>query len=121
MAATMIETKADLILVSFTERRLLDTRIVRQTGRELQAAVSPSLPRNLLISFRGVSHLSTSMINELITLNKTCNAAGVTLKFCDVPPQIMEVFNLLNLHELIEIQATEDAAVKSFGNKRFLG
>ena len=55
MTATMIETKADIIVVSFTEGRLLDTRIVRQTGKELQAAVSPSLHKKLLLSFRGVS------------------------------------------------------------------
>ena len=117
----MIQTKADLILVSFTEGRLLDTRIVRQTGRELQAAVSPSLHKKVLLSFRGVSYLASTMISELIMLNKTCNAAGVTLKFCDVSPQIMEVFKIVKLHKIIEIQATEDAAVKSFGKKRFLG
>jgi anti-sigma B factor antagonist len=121
MAATMIETKDEITLITFTERRLLELRLVRQIGQELRAAVSQSPNQKLLLSFRGVTYLTTMMISELVLLNKACHAAGVELRLCDVPPQIMEVFRIVKLHKLIKIKANEEAAIKSFGKQRFVG
>jgi anti-sigma B factor antagonist len=120
MKRTTITTKSEIIVVYFTDGRVRDIPVVKQVGKELREAVPQAVHKKLLLSFRNVTYLPSIMISELIALKKACDAAKVELKFCDIRPNILEVFNITKLHKLIDIQTTEDRALKRFGKKRFL-
>ncbi len=121
MSATTKENNADILVVGFMDSKILDSQRIEQVGRELQEAVPEAIHKKLLLNFRGVSFMSSAMITKLVVLNKSCTAQGVALKFCEVSPNVMEVFKITKLNKLFDIQATEEKAISSFDKKGWFG
>ena len=118
MSATTVEvTPEQVVVVSFNDGKILDSQRIEQVGRELQEAVPQAVHKKMLLNFRGVSFMSSAMITKLVMLNKTCKAQGVTLKFCEVSPNVMEVFKITKLNKLFDLQPTEEKALASFDKK----
>jgi anti-sigma B factor antagonist len=110
-----------VLVVGFTDSKILDTQRIEQVGKELLDSVSLAVQKKMLLNFRGVSFMSSAMITKLVTLNKTCKAKGVALKFCEVSPNVMEVFKITKLNRLFDIQDNEEKAIGSFEKKGWLG
>lgn len=121
MAATTQEVKEEVVVVYFSDGKILDSQRIEQVGTELQAAVPQAIHKKLLLNFRGVSFMSSAMISKLVMLNKTCKGAGVQMKFCEVSPNVMEVFKITKLNKVFDIQPTEEKALASFGKKGWFG
>ncbi len=66
------------------------------------------LPQRLLLNFEGVSFMSTDMIRKLVLLNKTIKMHGGKLMFCNVSPNVVEVFKITKLNKLFDIVSDED-------------
>jgi anti-sigma B factor antagonist len=75
----------------------------------------------MLLNFQGVQFMSSAMIGKLVLLNKKSKAAGLTLKFCAISPNVLEVFKITRLNKVFDIQADEDKALKAFGSKGWFG
>lgn len=121
MSATTVETKEEVIVVYFADGKILDSQRIEQVGKELQDAVPQALHKKLLLNFRGVSFMSSAMISKLVTLNKKCKGDSVELKFCEVSPNVMEVFKITKLHKVFDIKDSEEKAISSFGKKGWFG
>ncbi|MEO1617876.1 MAG: STAS domain-containing protein [Planctomycetota bacterium] len=121
MSATTTEQNGEVLVVGFMDSKILDSQRIEQVGRELQDAVPQATSQKLLLNFRGVSFMSSAMITKLVMLNKGCKAQGVTLKFCEVSPNVLEVFKITRLNKLFDIQSTEDKAIASFDKKGWFG
>ena len=117
MAAITTETNGEVLIVGFTDSKILDSQRIEQVGRELQEVVPQAIHKKLLLNFRGVSFMSSAMITKLVMLNKSCKTQTVTLKFCEVSPNVLEVFKITKLNKLFDIQAEEDKAIASFDKK----
>ncbi|MCD0461628.1 STAS domain-containing protein [Roseiconus lacunae] len=117
MSATTTENNGEVLVVGFMDSKILDSQRIEQVGRELQEAVPQAINKKLLLNFRGVSFMSSAMITKLVMLNKTCKAQSVNLKFCEVSPNVLEVFKITNLNKLFDIQASEEKAISSFEKK----
>ena len=46
----------------------------------------------LVVSFRGVEHISSALIGKLVLVNKKAKSSGVVLRLCDMSPAVAEVF-----------------------------
>lgn len=121
MAATTTENNGEVLVVGFMDSKILDSQRIEQVGRELQEAVPQAANKKLLLNFRGVSFMSSAMITKLVMLNKGCKSQGVTLKFCEVSPNVLEVFKITRLNKLFDIHATEEKAIASFDKKGWFG
>ena len=121
MAATTVQTKEEVVVVYFSDGKILDSQRIEQVGKELQDAVPQAIHKKLLLNFRGVSFMSSAMISKLVMLNKACKSGEVELRFCEVSPNVMEVFKITKLHKVFDIKTTEDQAVASFGKKGWFG
>lgn len=121
MAAITTHTVEEVLLVGFTDSKILDSQRIEQVGKELQDCVPQAIHKKLLLNFRGVSFMSSAMITKLVMLNKTCKAQGVALKFCEVSPNVMEVFKITKLNKLFDIQEGEEKAMASFDKKGWFG
>jgi anti-sigma B factor antagonist len=121
MAAITTQNSGEVLVVGFTDSKILDSQRIEQVGKELQESVSHALQNKMLLNFRGVSFMSSAMITKLVMLNKTCKAKGVTLKFCEVSPNVMEVFKITRLNKLFDIQEGEEKAIASFDKKSWFG
>ena len=89
MPAITTEHNGDILVVGFTDSKILDNQRIEQVGKELQEVVSQAESKRLLLNFRGVSFMSSAMITKLVMLNKSCKKAEVALKFCEVSPNVM--------------------------------
>ena len=121
MAAITIQTSGEILVVGFTDSKILDSQRIEQVGKELQEATPQAIHKKLLLNFRGVSFMSSAMITKLVMLNKGCKAQGVALKFCEVSPNVMEVFKITKLNKLFDIQDGEEKAIASFDKKGWFG
>jgi anti-sigma B factor antagonist len=114
MAAITIEMKEEVLVVGFTDGKILDSQRIEQVGKELQGAIAQALHKKMLVNFRGVSFMSSAMITKLVMLQKSTKGLSVTLKFCEVSPNVMEVFKITKLNKVFDIHATEEKAMTSF-------
>ncbi len=121
MAAITNQMHEEILIVGFTDTKILDSQRIEQVGKELQEIVPQAIHKKLLLNFRGVSFMSSAMITKLVMLNKGCKAQGVALKFCEVSPNVMEVFKITKLNKLFDIQPGEDKALASFDKKGWFG
>jgi anti-sigma B factor antagonist len=121
MAATTTQQNGEILVVGFTDSKILDNQRIEQVGKELQDVVEQAIHQKLLLNFRGVSFMSSAMITKLVMLNKRCKAQGVSLKFCEVSPNVMEVFKITKLNKLFDIQTDEEKAVANFDKKGWFG
>ncbi|NND99107.1 MAG: STAS domain-containing protein [Pirellulaceae bacterium] len=100
---------------------MLDNQRIEQVSQELQEIVPQLKHKKLVLNFRGVSFMSSAMIAQLVMLNKSCKSQGAILKFCDVAPNVMEVFRISKLNQLFDIQENEEGAIASFDKKGWFG
>lgn len=121
MAAINVELKDEVLVVYFTDGKILDSQRIEQVGRELQEAVPQAGHKKMVLNFRGVTFMSSAMITKLVMLNKACKAQGVALKFCDLSANVTEVFKITNLNKMFDIQKSEDKAIESFDKKGWFG
>ena len=121
MAAITTETNGEILVVGFPDSKILDSQRIEQVGKELTEVVPQAIHKKLLLNFGGVSFMSSAMITKLVMLNKGCKAQGVALKFCEVSPNVMEVFKITKLNKLFDIQDGEEKALASFDKKGWFG
>jgi len=116
MAQLVISDRDDVVVASFAESRILDEGVIRQIGEEFKnLTTEAAASRKLLLKFDRVTFMSSSMIGQILRLNKQCKADRVALKLCNISPSIMEVFTLTRLDKVLDIQKTEADALKVFG------
>lgn len=121
MSAITVEAKEEVTVVYFSDGKILDNQRIEQVGKELQAVVPQAIHKKMLLNFRGVSFMSSAMITKLVLLSKACKAASVNLKFCEVSPNVMEVFKITKLTKVFDIQSAEDKAIASYDKKGWFG
>ena len=116
MALLDIQDKDGVVVVTFKQVKILDETTIRQIGEEFKnLTIEAAADKKLLLNFERVEFMSSSMIGQIIRLNKQCKNDKVRLKLCSIKPSIMEVFNLMRLHKVLQIHAEEDEALEAFG------
>ena len=121
MSAITIQNNGEILVLGFTDTKILDSQRIELVGKELQEAVPQAIHKKILLNFRGVSFMSSAMITKLVMLNKTCKAKGITLKFCEVSANVMEVFKITKLNKLFDIQGDEEKTIANFDKKGWFG
>lgn len=121
MSAITTQTNGEVLVVGFTDSKILESRRIEQIGKDLQDSVKEAVNKKILLNFRGVSFMSSAMITKLVMVNKVCKAQGIALKFCEVSPNVMEVFKITKLNKLFDIQGNEEKALASFDKKGWFG
>ncbi|MEM9827882.1 MAG: STAS domain-containing protein [Planctomycetota bacterium] len=107
----------DVLVVGFTESKIIDTLRIRQTGKELHESIPQAVCKKLLVNFRGVSLMSSEMLQQLINLRVSCLNQGVDLKLCELSPNLMTIFRTTTLDSNFDIHRDEEKAVASFSRK----
>ncbi|MSR45233.1 MAG: STAS domain-containing protein [Phycisphaerales bacterium] len=101
--------------VEFVDRDILDEAAIRQISSELVRRIDAASAPFMLISFRGVEHLSSAALGTLITVNSLAKKRGGQLRLSDIKPSILEVFVITKLNKLFHISDTAERALEGFG------
>jgi anti-sigma B factor antagonist len=104
-----VDNSTSITLVTFKTRAILDERVIRMVGDELLRLEKTGC-RKFLMDFRGVDHLSSSILANLITLHKRLIQRGGKLVLCGLNPEVAQIFEVTHLNRVLAIQADAMAA-----------
>ena len=111
----------NVLVVSFKDFKILDEQKIAEIGYEMTTLVGKTPAGRMLVNFEGVTFMSSAMIGKIIQLNKKCKENNVDLRLCTISPNVMEVFKLMRLNKVLDIQKDEDKALASFSKKGWFG
>ena len=110
-----------MLIVYFADAKILDDARIQQIGKDLTEMVTKAEHQKMLLNFQNVGFMSSAMIGKLILLSKKCKADAVDLRLCNIMPNIMEVFKIMKLNKVFDIQTDEATAMKAFEKKGWFG
>ena len=111
----------DTLVVYFSDSKILDDARIQQIGEELVESTTRAANNRLVLNFQGVNFMSSAMIGKLVLLNKKCKKDGIALKLCNISPNVTEVFKIMRLTKVFDIQKDEEKAITSFDKKGWFG
>lgn len=115
MSSLLIRDKDDIVIVSFTQTKILDGATIRQIGIEFQdLTLQAAAGHKLLLDFSRVEFMSSAMIGEIVRLQKKCKQDKVRLKLCNISASILEVFKITGLTKVLEIYPDGVKAIEAF-------
>jgi|TARA_B100000809_G_C15124838_1_gene525768 anti-sigma B factor antagonist len=118
-SAIMSQKNGDVLVVYFTESRILDEATIQTLGADLEQMANRAEEGKLLLNFENVRFMSSAMLGKLVSLNKKCKTEEIDLKLCSISKDIMEVFKLMRLNKLLDLRSDEDKALSAFAKKGF--
>ena len=123
MSSLKHEEKGDTLFVYLTDAKILDDATTHEIGKRLMDSVERAAhtAKRMAVDFRNVQFMSSAMIGKIILLNKKCKSSEVKLKLCNISPNVMEVFKLMRLNKVLDIQKDEEKALASFAKKGWFG
>ncbi len=108
--------RGDVLIVRLLDPTLFDTLAISELEEELLQLLGERSPRKVLVSFAGVIHCSTAVINGLLRAKKKLVPAGGQLKLCAMTDTVREAYRILNLEGTVfEIYDSEQEALESLG------
>jgi len=117
-----LQDQGEVLIVYFLVGTITDQSLIEQIGNEFSdVAMEAAGNRKLIVNFQGVKFMSSAMLGKLLPLNKRCKADKIKLKLCNLSPNLMEVFKILNLTKVFDICGSETEAVASFEKRGFFG
>ena len=114
-------SKDGILTVAFNDSRLLDESKLEQLGGDLIAQLNDTTEERVILDFRSVQFMSSSMLGKLVQVQKKCKEFKVHLKLCSISPDIRQVFKITKLDKLFEIEDDEVAARKAFMKRGWFG
>lgn len=68
----------------------------------------------LVLNLEGIRFIDSSGFGVFLSILKTANNSHGQFKLCNIEPEVMELFRLLQLHNVFEIHNNLDDCIKSF-------
>ena len=113
--------KDGILTVCFDDARILDESKLEQVGQDLIEMLNQTTEERVILDFRNVKFMSSSMLGKLVQVHKKCAEFKVKLKLCSISPEIRQVFKITKLDKLFDIEPDEDAARKAFLRRGWFG
>jgi anti-sigma B factor antagonist len=90
------------------------TDLVEDVGAELKSLVKDQHQTKILLNFRNVQYLSSTMLAQLAHLDRDVKKANGQLRLCGLGPVLKDTFRIGHFDPLFSIYDDEGAALKSF-------
>jgi anti-sigma B factor antagonist len=114
-------SKDGILTVVFDDARILDETKLEELGRELTELLNKTTEERVIIDFRNVKFMSSSMLSKLVAVNRKAGEFKVKLKLCSIDPEIRQVFKITKLDKLFDIDADEASARAAFMKRGWFG
>ena len=108
-----IENSNDITIVSFTGTNRFNALITESVKAELKALfTSPNT--KLILDLSEIQFIDSSGFGVFLSIMKTANNSYGYFKISNISEEVMELFKLLQLHNVFEIYNKREDALKSF-------
>jgi anti-sigma B factor antagonist len=94
----------DVVRVEFTEKHIIDEVAIRTIGNELTKLVDGLQKPKVIVSFRGVEHLSSAALGTLLTVLNRVKARDGQMRLCDINANILQIFEITKLNKVLRIE-----------------
>lgn len=111
----MLETKniKDILVVSLKETPRLNSLIVEAVKDKLLELFNKPNTR-VVFDLKGITYIDSSGFGVFLSAIKAANNNYGQFKICNVHPEVMELFKLLQLHHVFEIYDELEPCLESF-------
>ena len=99
-----VHNDPDCTRIEFTEKHVIDEVVIRMIGNELTKLVDDSPRPRLIVSFKGVEHLSSAALGTMLTVMNRVKAKDGQLRLCDIAPQILQIFEITKLNRVLRLE-----------------
>jgi len=107
------ETSNGIIIVSFDNVNRFNALIAEPVKEQMKSLfVKPNT--KLVLNMEGVDFVDSTGFGVFLSIMKTANNNYGFFKICNITPGVMELFKLLQLHNVFEIYNTKEDCLKSF-------
>ena len=94
----------DVVRVEFTEKHIIDEVAIRMIGNEMTKLVDELQKPKVIVSFRGVEHLSSAALGTLLTVLNRVKARNGQMRLCDINANILQIFEITKLNKVLRIE-----------------
>ena len=109
-----IEKRDDIVIVHFKEDIKKFNALITEEAKKQLNALFDAPNTKLILSLKGIKYVDSSGFGVLLSLMKTANNKYGFLKICDVSDEVMELFKLLQLHNIFDIEDNVEDCLKNF-------
>jgi anti-sigma B factor antagonist len=103
----------NIIVVSFNNVSRLNALVSEPIKEELKGFFNKANTK-LILNLEGVQFIDSSGFGVFLSVMKVANNNYGYFKICNASHEVMELFKLLQLHNVFEIYTNLDDCVKSF-------
>lgn len=103
----------NIIVVSFNNVSRLNALVSEPIKEELKGFFNKPNTK-LILNLEGVQFIDSSGFGVFLSVMKVANNNYGYFKICNVAHEVMELFKLLQLHNVFEIYNNVDDCIKSF-------
>ena len=114
----IVENQQGVTILTLLEARVHDQAAIKEIGEELNRLTADPSAQCLLFDMTDVDFLSSAVLNRLIVLDKQLKNGGGQIAFCNLRPQIEEVFSITKLNNLFPIYKSRSEAVTAISAKK---
>lgn len=107
------EHQEGIIIVSFEGTNRFNALTTESVKSEIKALFN-SPNTKLVLNLEGISFIDSSGFGVFLSIMKTANNNYSYFKISNISEEVMELFKLLQLHNVFEIYNTVEDATKSF-------
>ena len=83
-----------VIVVSFTDTKIVAEDQNQEVGDELYALVVDSAKKKILLNFGNVQYCSSTVLGKLVSLKRRVDAANGKVKLCCIHPDLLVPFSI---------------------------
>jgi anti-sigma B factor antagonist len=107
------ETSNGITIVSFDNVSRFNALIAEPVKEQMKSLfVKPNT--KLVLNMEGIDFVDSTGFGVFLSIMKTANNNYGFFKICNIAPGVMELFKLLQLHNVFEIYNTKEDCLKSF-------
>ena len=111
-----LETVGGVTVATFADADLVSERDIESIGEQLDAIVDNLGPTRVVLNFREVRYMSSTMLAILLKFLRRIQRAEGKLRLCSIAPSIKEVFRITRFDRLFEIDDQESTALDALSS-----
>lgn len=108
-----VDKKGDILIAKFTSEDRFNA-LITEPVKEMLLSYYATPKTKLVIDLEGIKFIDSSGFGVFLSLMKAANNSNGEFKICNLKPDVMELFKVLQLHNVFDIYNNIDECISSF-------
>ena len=108
-----VDKKGDILIAKFTSEDRFNA-LITEPVKEMLLSYYATPDTKLVMDLEGIKFIDSSGFGVFLSLMKAANNSNGKFKVCNLKPDVMELFKVLQLHNVFDIYNNVDECISSF-------